>query len=233
TALYCKVMRLAPESERDRLVLSKGHGCAALYAVLAEVGYIDRKDLKTFCSVTGTLLGGHPERRVRGIEANTGSLGHGLPISIGLALAAKMRAAKYRVFVVTGDGELQEGSNWEAAMAAAHFKLDNLVLIVDRNRLQLGGFTEELMSLEPLKDKWRSFGWVVRDIDGHDLEGLVELLSCVPFEEGKPSAVIAHTVKGKGVPCAENRVEWHYKVLTRDQYSEVAPVLGLRGLDDE
>ncbi|WP_073254884.1 transketolase [Caldanaerovirga acetigignens] len=235
--LYIGVMKVDPKNpkwpDRDRLILSKGHGCLALYSILSQVGFFDRKYLGDFCTKCDTLLPGHPELKLPGVEANTGSLGHGIAIGMGMALAAKLDGKQYRVFVVTGDGELQEGSNWEAAMAAAHHKLDNLVVIVDRNRLQLGDLTENISKLEPLEEKWKSFGWRVKSINGHDIKELLSTLNDVPFSIGKPTAIIAHTVKGKGLKIAENKVEWHYKVLTKEQYEELKEELALEELQDE
>lgn len=235
--LYKGVMRHRPQQpdwpERDRFILSKGHGCLALYSILAQTGYFDRRLLREFCSRYDTPLAGHPERKLPGVEANTGSLGHGIALGMGMALGARLNGRRYRVFVLTGDGELQEGSNWEAAMSAARYQLDNLVVIVDRNRLQLGGFTEEIGRLEPLADKWAAFGWSTKVVDGHDVAALLEALREIPREEGKPTAVIAHTVKGKGLPVAENKVEWHYKVLTVEQYEALKKELQLGELYDD
>ncbi|WP_054937321.1 transketolase [Moorella stamsii] len=236
-ALYLGVMRHNPQQpnwpDRDRFILSKGHGCLALYSILAQTGYFDRRRLREFCSTYDTPLPGHPERKLPGVEANTGSLGHGIALGMGMALGARLDGRKYRVFVLTGDGELQEGSNWEAAMAVARYGLDNLVVIVDRNQLQLGGFTEEIGRLEPLAAKWAAFGWSTKVVDGHDVVALLATLQGVPPEEGKPTAVIAHTVKGKGLPLAENKVEWHYKVLTREQYEALKDELQLGELLDD
>jgi len=218
TALYVGVLRIDPANpcwpERDRFVLSKGHCSAALYAVLAEAGFISRESLATYAKPL-SQLNGHPDRnKVPGVEANTGPLGHGLPIAVGMAKAAKITTAAWKTFVLTGDGELQEGSNWEAAMAGAHFGLDNLTVIVDRNRLQQGDETERTMSLDPLADRWRAFGWSVREIDGHDMGELVETFASVPFVPGRPNCVIAHTHKGRGVSFMEDNVEWHHRVPT-------------------
>jgi transketolase len=166
----------------------------------------------------GSKLNGHPDRnKISGVEANTGPLGHGLPIAVGCALAAKLDDAVWRTFVLTGDGELQEGSNWEAAMSAAHYRLDNLTLIVDRNRFQQGAGTEETIHLEPLADKWRAFGWHVVEVNGHDHAALLECFESLPFVAGKPTCVIARTVKGKGVSFIENRAIWHHRVPTPDE----------------
>ena len=201
--LYFGVLNVDPANprapDRDRFILSKGHGAGLLYTTLAYAGFMPMQDLCTFAR-PGSRLSGHPNRNeVPGVEANTGPLGHGLPIAVGVALAGMMDRAAWRTFVLTGDGELQEGSNWEAAMAAAHFGLDHLTLIVDRNGIQQGGFTEETVRLEPLADKWRAFGWSVREVDGHDHAALLAAFQAVPFEPGKPNCVIAHTHKGQGV----------------------------------
>ena len=176
-----------------------------------------------------STLNGHPDRtKVPGVEANTGPLGHGLPIAVGAAMAAKIDGASWRVFVVTGDGELQEGSNWEAAMAASQFRLDNLTLVVDRNRLQQGDGTEETMSLEPLADRWRAFGWSVVEVDGHDIHALAQAFDAGPRAPGRPTCVIAHTHKGRGVSFIEDRVEWHHRVPTD---AELAAALAELGAD--
>lgn len=203
--------------ERDRFIMSKGHCSAALYATLAAASILDEADLKTFMDPL-SKLNGHPDRnKVAGVEANTGPLGHGLPIAVGCALAAKMQGASWRTFVLTGDGELQEGSNWEAAMCAAQYKLDNLVLIVDRNRIQQGDFTESIINMNPLGDKWRAFGWSVVEVDGHDYADLLHVLGSVPVVPGKPTCVIANTIKGRGVSFMENKPEWHHGVPSDEQ----------------
>ena len=187
---------------------------ASLYATLAECGFFPREDLAGFMKPL-SKLNGHPDRnKVPGVEANTGPLGHGLPIGVGVAKAAKITGGAWRTFVLTGDGELQEGSNWEAAMAAAQFGLDNLTIIVDRNRLQQGDETERTVSLEPLADRWRAFGWAVAEVDGHDMGALLKVLRGVPFQTGRPSCLIAHTHKGHGVSFIEDRVEWHHRIPT-------------------
>lgn len=232
--LYGRIMNYDPKnpywSNRDRFILSKGHGCLALYSVLAQFGFFDRKLLEEFCSKCDTMLPGHPERKLPGVEANTGSLGHGIAIGAGMAMAGFLANKDYRVFVLTGDGELQEGSNWEAAMTAAHHKLDNLVVIVDRNKLQLGDFTENISQLEPLSKKWDAFGWAVKIVDGHNVKEMMKTFNSIPFTKGKPSVVIASTIKGKGLKFAENKVDWHYKVLTKQQYEEIKRELPLEEL---
>ncbi|MEV0620106.1 transketolase [Nonomuraea sp. NPDC050404] len=200
---------------RDRFVLSKGHCAAALYATLAQCGFFAPAELETFMAPL-SALNGHPNRlKVPGVETNTGALGHGLPVATGCALAARIDGASWRTFVVLGDGELQEGSNWEAAMAAAHHGLASLTAVVDRNRLQQGARTEETNALGALGDKWRSFGWEVREVDGHDHLALRQALNGP--RTGRPVAVIANTIKGKGVSFMEDRVEWHHKVPSPEQ----------------
>lgn len=221
--LYYGIMNIKPEEprweERDRFILSKGHSVEALYCILADKGFFDKEELKTYCQF-GSRLIGHPSNKVPGVEMNTGALGHGLSISVGIAKAAKMDKKNYKVFTVMGDGELEEGSNWEAAMSASHFKLDNLIGIVDRNKLQITGETEEIMSLEPLSDKWKSFGWEVIEVDGHDHEQLYSILKNTPLKFGKPTLIIAHTIKGKGVSFIENKVEWHHRVPTDEELAK-------------
>ncbi len=206
----------APEApSRDRFILSKGHCAVALYSVLARCGFFPRSALSTF-ALPLSPLNGHPNRvKVPGVETNTGPLGHGFPVATGCALGARLRGEDYRTVVVLGDGEIQEGSNWEAAMTAAHYELHSLTAIVDRNRLQQGARTEDTKVLEPLPEKWSSFGFETRRIDGHDYGALLEALG--PSTTGKPVAVIADTIKGKGVSFIEDRVEWHHKVPTSEQ----------------
>jgi len=217
--LFFGVLRLDPAAprapERDRFILSKGHCAAALYSTLAQRGFMPLEALSTFMQPL-SALNGHPNRRkVPGVEANTGPLGHGLPIAVGCAIAAKLARASWRTFVVLGDGELQEGSNWEAAMCGGHQKLDNLVAVVDRNRLQQGARTEDTNRLEPLADRWRAFGWDAVECDGHDHAALYEAF--VSPHKGRPRCVIAKTIKGKGVSFIEDRVEWHHKVPSPEQ----------------
>ncbi len=212
--LYNRILNVSPETfgsaTRDRYVQSKGHSVEALYAVLADRGFFPEADLKTICHYQSHMVG-HPTRHISGIEMNTGALGHGLPICIGMALAGKMDSASYRVFTLLGDGELAEGSNWEAALAAAHYKLDNLTAIIDHNTLQISGHTRDVMSNEPLDEKWRAFGWAVKVVNGHDYAALTEALS-QPAEIGKPTCIIANTTKGKGVSFMENVAKWHHGV---------------------
>jgi transketolase len=223
TALYFAVLRLDPENPkhpaRDRFLLSKGHACTALYAALAERGFFPPSRLDEYYRLD-SLLGGHPVNGLPGIEASTGSLGHGLPIAVGMALAARLDRRDHGVFTVLGDGENQEGSVWEAAMAAAHYRLDRLVAVIDRNGLEIDGPTETVMALEPLPQKWESFGWAVQTVDGHDPSALGKTLRSAPFVPGKPSVVIAKTVKGKGIDFIENRKEWHHRAPDEKQAEE-------------
>jgi transketolase len=216
--LFFAVLRLDPATpdapQRDRFILSKGHCAAALYSTLAMRGFFPLQTLKTFAQPL-SILNGHPNRKVPGVEANTGPLGHGLPIGVGTAIGAKLAKANWRTFVVLGDGELQEGSNWEAAMCAGHRRLDNLTAIIDRNRLQQGARTEDTNQLEPLADRWRAFGWEAIVCDGHDHAALYDAL--VSPRESRPRCVIANTIKGKGVSFIEDRVEWHHKVPSPEQ----------------
>ncbi len=212
--LYDEVLNVRPQEpewpDRDRFILSKGHGCLALYAILADRGFFPKEELKRFCK-PGALLGGHVDAHIPGIEASTGALGHGLPIGVGAALAARMRKRSSRVFVVLGDGELDEGSVWEAALAASKHGLDSLTAIVDYNKLQSYGRIEDVLPLEPLAEKWRAFGFEVREIDGHDIAALRNVFAELPFAPGKPSAIIAHTLKGRGISFTELNAAWHHK----------------------
>ncbi|HZZ61762.1 MAG TPA: transketolase [Roseiarcus sp.] len=217
--LFFAVLRVDPHApndpKRDRFILSKGHCSAALYSTLALRGFFPTEQLETFMQPLAAL-NGHPNRRkVPGVEANTGPLGHGLPIGVGSAIASSLSGSNWRTFVVLGDGELQEGSNWEAAMCAGHRGLDTLTAIVDRNRLQQGARTEETNRLEPLADKWRAFGWDAVECDGHDHGALFDIFTAP--RRGKPVCVIARTTKGKGVSFIEDRVEWHHKVPSSEQ----------------
>lgn len=229
TALYYRIMNVRAEepkwSDRDRFVLSKGHACPALYTALADKGYFPFKVLDTFENMDSPLTM-HPDMHmVTGLDMSTGSMGHGLSIGVGMALAGKLDNKAYRVFVLMGDGEIQEGSVWEAAMAGSHYKLDNLIAIVDRNYLSVDGLVEEIMSIEPTVKRWGSFGWAVSQINGHKMNEIVEVLEKVPLEKGKPTAIIAQTVKGKGVPFMENRREWHRKDITKEGIQEALRAL--------
>lgn len=212
--LFDKVLRYDPANPkwpgRDRFILSKGHGCITLYVLLQEKGFFAEPELWKFCQFDG-ILGGHPDPKVPGIEVSTGSLGHGLPVAVGMAVAAKRRGEQHRVVTVLGDGECNEGSVWEAAMSAAKHRLDNLTAIVDYNKQQSYASTFEVLDLEPFAAKWTAFGFAVREIDGHDVRALERAFAELPFAEGKPSAIICHTVKGKGVAFAENNLKWHHK----------------------
>lgn len=218
--LYNRVMNVGPENfdspTRDRYIHSKGHSVEALFTVLADKGFFPSSELDTLCRA-GSHLVGHPTRKVRGVEQNTGALGHGLSVAVGMALAAKLDGLDYRVYTTMGDGELTEGSLWEASMSAAHYKLDNLTAIIDRNTLQITGRTEDVMQLEPLADRFSSFGFAVRTINGNDLTALVETLEATPFVAGKPSLIIARTTKGKGISFIEDRAKWHHHVPTDDE----------------
>ena len=219
--LYNRVLRVSPQTfadpNRDRYVQSKGHSVEALFVVLADRGFFPESDLETLCGYQSHYVG-HPTRHVHGIEQNTGALGHGLSFAVGVALASKMDDAGFRAFTLLGDGELAEGSNWEAALAGAHYKLDNLTAIIDCNTLQITGRTHDVMNHEPLAEKWAAFGWAVRTIDGHDLATLTETLA-QPLERGKPSAIIARTTKGKGVSFMEDVGKWHHGVPNDDEYA--------------
>jgi transketolase len=219
--LYNRVLRISPATAadpgRDRYLQSKGHSVEALYTVLADRGFIPDAELDTLGRYRSRLVG-HPTRHVPGIEHNTGALGHGLAVGVGLALAAQRDGADYRVFVLLGDGELAEGSNWEAAMAAAHYRLDRLTAIVDRNTLQITGRTREVLDSEPLEAKFAAFGWAVRAVDGHDLAALTAALEA-PLAAGRPGAVLARTVKGRGVSFMEDNPRWHHAVPNDDEYA--------------
>jgi transketolase len=228
--LYLAVLKVDPEQpddpERDRYIQSKGHASGVLYATLAAAGFIPDDLLDTYMA-DGSPLNGHPDRtKVPGVETNTGPLGHGLPVAVGTAIAARLDRSARRTFVLCGDGELQEGSNWEAIMAAGHRGLDNVVVIVDRNGLQQGARTEDTNGLDPLDAKFAAFGWAVREIDGNDVAALLDTFAAVPFERGRPSCVIARTVKGRGVSFMEDRVEWHHKVPTAEQVERALEALG-------
>jgi transketolase len=219
--LYGAVLNVTPQTaedpERDRFILSKGHVAGALYTTLAAFGFIDVNELATFLKPLSGL-NGHPNRsKVAGVEANTGALGHGLPIAVGHALSARLDMSGRRTYVLTGDGELQEGSNWEAMMAASQYQLDHLTVVVDRNRLQQGATIKETNDLDPLPDKAAAFGFAVVEVDGHDHGELLDVLSAVPFRPGKPTFVIAHTHKGHPISFMSNNVAWHHKVPSADQ----------------
>jgi len=221
--LYNRVMNVGPDNfkspDRDRYIQSKGHCVEALFVVLADKGFYPESDLETLCRYKSHYIG-HPTKKVAGVEQNTGALGHGLPICVGEAIAAKMDDKKHHVFTLLGDGELPEGSNWEAALTAAHYNLDNLCAIIDNNKLQITGTNAEVCNTDPIDAKFESFGWAVKQVDGNDVEALAKVFAQLPFEKGKPSLVIAHTIKGKGVSFMENNVKWHHGVPNAEQYQE-------------
>jgi transketolase len=231
TLFLGQVLNIDPDrpqwAERDRFVMSKGHCSGAFYSTLALRGFFPTEQLKTFMDPL-SMLNGHPDRnKLAGVEANTGPLGHGLPIAVGMALAAHIKHQSWRVFVLVGDGELQEGSNWEAAMCAQQYNLDNLIVIVDRNGIQQGDFTENTIRMEPLADRWSAFGFAVKELDGHNHLGLLDALSSVPLEKGKPTCILARTIKGKGVSFAENKPAWHHGVATHEQLQIAQRELGV------
>ena len=218
--LYDDVLRVDPKNplwpDRDRCILSKGHSCLALYALLADKGFFPEEELLKFCASDG-ILGGHPEYgKVPGVEASTGSLGHGFSFGVGFALVAKLDGKHHRIFVVLGDGECSEGTIWEGALSASKHKLDNLTILVDYNKQQTYGTIEEVQGLEPFADKWASFGFAVREVNGHDTGELLSVLGSTPFEPGRPNAIICHTVKGKGVSFTEKNLAWHHKAKVTD-----------------
>ncbi len=222
TVLYFHVLNVDPKApndpNRDRFVLSKGHTACALYVTLAEVGFIPMEEINTFLQPY-SRLNGHPNRnKVPGVETNTGPLGHGLPVAVGMAKAAQISKASWRTFVITGDGEMQEGSNWEAAMAAAQFGLDNLTLIIDHNRLQQGARLVDTNELAPIAPRFEAFGWATEEIDGHDIGAIISALAPESRVPGKPKCIVAHTNKGQGISFMKDRVEWHHKVPNRAQY---------------
>jgi transketolase len=228
TTLYYKVLNIDPKKfsdpNRDRFILSKGHIAESLYYILGDKGFFDKEKLKTYSQYGSTLIG-HPNNKNNGVEVNTGSLGHGLSVAVGMALAGKRDHKNYRVFTLMGDGEQAEGSVWEGAMAAANYKLDNLVGIVDRNGLQISGTTEEVMDLKDLSSKWTSFGWEVVEVDGNNIEELLKVFYKIPAKEGKPTMVIAKTIKGKGISYMENNAKWHHGVPTEEEYNQAVKEL--------
>ena len=213
-------------AERDRCILSKGHGCIAQYVLLADKGYIDFSHLDTFCQFD-SILGGHPEaNKIPGIETSTGSLGHGLSVGFGFALAARMKKRDNKVFVIMGDGEINEGSVWEAALSIGKHQLSNLIALIDYNKLQSAGKTTDIQDLEPLIDKWQSFNFAVTEVNGHDTHALKKLLQSMPLDNNKPTAIICHTVKGKGISFAENDPNWHHKArLSNETIQEMYAAL--------
>ncbi len=234
TVLYYHQMRIDPKNpkwaDRDRFVLSKGHVCPALYAVLAEIGFFPKQALWTLRRPE-SILQGHPDMRLTpGVEMSTGSLGQGLSVACGMALAARLDEKDYAVYCMLGDGEVQEGNVWEGAMFATHERLDNLIAILDRNRLQIEGFTEDVMALGPLEDKWKAFGWTVLELeDGNDIKQILNVLDKAVERQGKPKIIIANTIKGKGVSFMENRAEYHGRALSPDEMKRARQELEIPG----
>lgn len=223
--LYDSVLHIDPKNpkdiKRDKFVLSKGHGAAALYSVLAEYGFFPKQVLKSFCS-EGSILGGHPDSlRIPGVETSTGSLGHGFPVAVGFALANKINKIASHVYCLISDGESNEGVIWEATMVAAHHKLDNLVLILDDNKLMISGFTKDILNPLSFKDKFRAFGWNTIEIDGHNFNKMIDVFNKVPIKNGKPTVIIANTIRGKGISYMENAREW-YSMLPNEEQMNIA-----------
>lgn len=220
--LYNRVMNVSPQNftdpNRDRYIQSKGHSVEALYTVLADKGFYPQSELNTLNQYQSHFVG-HPTRKINGIEHNTGALGHGLSVAVGIAIAGKKNGSNFKVYTLLGDGELTEGSNWEASMTAAHYKLDNLVVIADRNGLQITGPTEDVNALEPLEAKFKAFGYSVRQVNGNNVAELVDVFERIPFERGKPNLVLAHTIKGCGVSFIENSAKWHHKVPSEEEFA--------------
>jgi len=231
--LYFYMMRINAKNprwkDRDRLVRSKGHAAAALYATLAEKGYFQKNFLfNSFISARG-ILQEHPDmRKIPGIDMSSGSLGQGLSVGVGMSLGAKLKGYNFKVFVLLGDGEVQEGQIWEAAMAASHYRLDNIIAIIDYNKLQVGGFVSELMAIEPIIEKWETFGWNTLEIDGHNMKEIVEALDTAARAKGKPTIIVAHTVKGKGISFTENKFEWHSKCMSEEEKNQALEELVLQ-----
>lgn len=225
TVLYFDEMNVSPETQnapdRDRFLMSKGHSMEAYYAVLAERGFLDREDLLRNYFKENTPYIGHPNNKLPGIEMNSGSLGHGLPVGVGMAIASAKSEKPFRVYVVMGDGELAEGSIWEAAMAGSHYHLGNLCAVVDRNRLQISGTTEEVMHQEDLVKRWESFGWNALRVDGNSVEELRRAFAAARKETQRPTVIIADTIKGKGSPLMENKASWHHHVPTQEEYLQI------------
>ena len=236
--LYFKEMNISVDNfntkDHDHFIMSKGHSVEALYAVLAEKGFFPiERVLKEF-SQFGSMFIGHPNNKLPGIEMNSGALGHGLPVAVGMAIAERMNKSKNRVYVVMGDGELAEGSVWEGAMSGANYRLDNLCAIIDRNRLQISGSTEDVMALDDLHRKWDSFGWHVIDVDdGNDIEKLARAFEESRMVKGKPSVLIANTIKGKGSSVMENKAAWHHHVPSAEEYEQIKKDLAARALEDQ
>ncbi|MHB8754654.1 MAG: transketolase [Candidatus Acidiferrales bacterium] len=228
--LYARILRVDPSRpawpDRDRFILSKGHACAALYAVLVDTGFFPKSWLNTFYQ-NGSALGGHAMHSVPGVEASTGSLGHGLSLGCGMALVGKRDLAPFRVFALLSDGECDEGSVWEAVLFAAHHQLENLIAIVDYNKIQSLGRVDEVLDLHPFADKWSAFGWAVQQIDGHSLAEIESALQRIPLKRNRPTCIIAHTVKGKGVRFMENKLLWHYRSPNDEELRAVLDELGI------
>ena len=229
--LYANWLKVFPEtkldSNRDRFILSKGHAAAVYYAVLAEFGFFPKEWLDKYCQIN-SLLGGHVDHNVPGVEVSTGSLGHGLPIAVGMALAAKRSSKQYRIVALLSDGEMESGANWEAFNMASAQRLDNLTVVIDRNGLQAMGFTEDILPMKNLDERIRSFGCDCFLIDGHDFNEINSVFQKIPLSNNRPTVIIAHTIKGKGVSFMENKLEWHYKSLNKDQFREAIEELGKR-----
>ncbi|MEO9475735.1 MAG: transketolase [Cyclobacteriaceae bacterium] len=221
--LYNRVLNVDTENfrspDRDRYIQSKGHCVEALFSTLADRGFFPESDLETLCQYKSHYIG-HPTKKINGVEQNTGGLGHGLSISVGEALAAKIDGKTHRVFTLIGDGELAEGSNWEAALTGSHYKLDNLYAVLDYNKQQITGDNQDVMNTAPVRDKFEAFGWSVKEVDGHNLKELEEALNSGPFEEGKPNFIIAHTIKGKGISYMERVLKWHHGVPSPELYEQ-------------
>lgn len=230
--LYFEQMNISPEHmddpNRDRFVMSKGHSVEALYAVLARKGFFPIEQVMREFSKFGSPFIGHPNNKLPGIEMNSGSLGHGLPVCVGMALAGKMDGRDYRVYTVMGDGELAEGSIWEGAMAGSHYKLDNLCAVIDRNRLQISGNTEDVMAHDSQKERWSAFGWHVISVNGHDYDQLRAAFEGAKATKGKPTVIIANTIKGCGSSIMENKANWHHKVPSREEYDTIMKDLEAR-----
>lgn len=230
--LYSKILKIdkrdLSSKERDRFILSKGHGCASLYSVLARLGFFPMDELEKFCTRSG-ILGGHPDhKKVPGVEVSTGSLGHGFPMGVGFAMAAKLEKSRRKIFCVVGDGECNEGSTWEAVAIASHQKLDNLVVILDNNGMQSSGRAVAVQDPHDLKLKWSSFGWETLDVDGHDINKIFSALTRCPLSKDKPTVLIAHTVKGKGIPFMENDDKWHTGIPTEEEYLKAMKEIDLQ-----
>jgi transketolase len=223
TTLYFNIMHYQSQNpqwpDRDRFILSKGHSVEGFYCVLAEAGFFPKEILDSYGKFQ-SILAGHPTRKVPGVELNSGALGHGLSVGVGMALAGKMEQKKFRVFVLMGDGEQGEGSIMEAVNSAGHYKLDNLIAIIDRNRLQISGNTEDIMNMNPLRDRWYAYNWHVDEANGHDMAQLINLFNSYPVEKGKPHLILANTIKGRGISFIENKYEWHHKVPTLEQLNQ-------------